>query len=256
MIADVNDQTASSKLAAELLIYLFDGQPHRLAPPMTAWLSSSRRFTAFAHTFRDKIRKKLRTMQEPERLQDLQLELETAYLLLQEKSLSVVYEPQLGQVRYPDFEVSFTTSLTFMVEVTRLQTVQKPTAAHLPSADAGTFVSERLADAVCSKLGQLLPECSNVIIAGIDSPCPALGEVQAAMLRVQQRAEQNDPLLLQQHRFRDRAGFFRLYQRLSEVIVRGPQLQADEPVLVWVNPQAKYPLPGRVRTALYHSHTL
>jgi len=253
MIANVNDHPAPPKLIAELLAYLFDGQPHLLVQPMTTWLSSSRRYAAFINTFRDKIRKKLRTMLEQERLQDLRLELETAYLLLQEKSLNVVYEPQLGQVRYPDFAVTFTTSLTFMVEVTRLNTIQKQT---LPSGEAIPFVGERVADAICSKLAQLLTQRSNVIVVGVDAPCPTSAELQAAMLRVQQRAERNDPVLLQQHRFYDRADFFRHYQRLSQVLVRESQLQADEPVVVWINPQAKYPLPAKVRTVLYHSHSL
>jgi hypothetical protein len=38
------------------------------------------------------------------------------------------------------------------------------------------------------------------------------------------------------------------------VIVRRSQWQADEPLVSWINPQAKYPLPGKVRTALYRSH--
>jgi len=253
MIASVNDRPAAPKLIAELLAYLFDGQPHLLVQSMTTWLSSSRRYAAFVNTFRDKIRKKLRTMPEQERLQDLRLELETAYLLLQEKSLNVVYEPQLGQVRYPDFAVTFTTSLTFMVEVTRLNTIQKQTP---PSGEAIPFVGERVADAICSKLAQLLSQRSNVIVVGVDAPCPTSAELQAAMLRVQQRVERNDPVLLQQHRFRDRADFFRHYQRLSQVLVRESQLQTDEPVVMWFNPQAKYPLPAKVQTALYHSHSL
>jgi len=65
-------------LMDELLSYLFNGQPHRLAMPMATWLASSRRFTAFVATFRTKIRKKLRATQEIESLLDLRLELETA----------------------------------------------------------------------------------------------------------------------------------------------------------------------------------
>jgi len=251
MIARVNDQPARTKLMDELLGYLFDGQSHPLAAPMGTWLADSRRFTAFVNAFRDKIRKKLRVMQEAECLHDLRLELETAYLLLQERSLSVVYEPQLGEVRCPDFAVSFTTSLTFMVEVTRLRAQARVT----PSLDTAPLVSERLADTMCDKLGQLLPRHSNVLLISIDAPPPTHGDLHAALLRAQQRAERNDSVFLQQHGFRDPADFFRQYQRLSEILVRGSQAQADEPVVVWVNPQAKYPLPGRVRTALYNSHT-
>ena len=76
------------------------------------------------------------------------------------------------------------------------------------------------------------------------------------MLRIQQRAERNDSTFLQRHRFRDRADFFRHYQRLSEIVVRGTPLQAGDPVAIWVNPGAKYPLPTKVHTALSRSHTL
>jgi len=108
-------------LVDELLTYLFDGKPHFLAAPMATWLVSSRRFTAFVNTHHNKIRKKLRVAQETESLRNLQLELETAYLLLRERSLSLEYEPQHPELgRSPDFAVNFTTSLTFMVEATRL----------------------------------------------------------------------------------------------------------------------------------------
>lgn len=244
-------------LIDELLAYLFDGRPHPLAAPMATWLGSSRRFAAFATSFHNKIRKKLRAIQEQESLQDLRLELETAYLLLQERSLSLAYEPpHCGQARCPDFAVTYTTSLTFMVEVTRLRPVGSQ-AKGTSQPDTGLalpLVADRIADAVCSKLGQLLPRHSNVLLVGVEGPCPTQEEIHTAMLRVQQRAERNDSTLFQQHRFRDRSDFFRHYQRLSEILVRGPQLQADETLVVWGNPQAKYPLPGKVRTALHHSH--
>src|SRR5229473_1096108 len=106
----------------ELLTYLFDGKSNPLAEPMAGWLASSRRFAAFATTFRDKIRKKVRTTQDQQSVLALQLELETAYLLLGERALNLVYEPEQSKgIRSPDFAVTFTTSLTFMLEVTRVQ---------------------------------------------------------------------------------------------------------------------------------------
>ncbi len=254
-------------LTDELLIYVFDGQSHLLAQPMATWLASSRRFTAFVTTFQDKIRKKLRATQDQESLLDLRLELETAYLLLQERPLSLVYEPeQSGQVRCPDFAVTFTTSLTFMVEVTRLRADQKSTLAEAQEQTLATpapntiltipLIGERLADTICSKLGQLLPQRSNVLLVGVEALHLTHSDLRTTMLRIQQRAERNDSTFLQRHRFRDRADFFRHYQRLSEILVRGTPLQAGDPVVVWVNPQAKYPLPTKVRTVLSRSHTL
>jgi hypothetical protein len=236
-------------LTDELQTYIFDGQPNLLAQPMATWLASSRRFTAFVTTFRDKIRKKLRALQDHESLLDLWLELETAFLLLQERPLTLIYEPKHpGQGRCPDFAVSFTTSHTFMLEVTRLRAEapgQPPPAA--------PRLGDRLADTICGKLGQLLPQHSNVLLVGVEALDLTADELRAAMFRIQQRAESSDASFFRRYRLRDRADFFQHYQRLSEILVRGLSGQSAEP-LVWINPQAKYPLPAKVRTVLYHSH--
>jgi hypothetical protein len=234
----------------ELMIYLFDGQPHPLAEPVAVWLEASRRFSAFATAFRDKIRKKLRVIRAEETLYDLRLELETAYLLLQERSLSLVYEPEhAGPGRRPDFAVTYTTSLSFMVEVTRMRTL-----ATLGPEDGCVLQSERIADAICAKLGQLLPQRANILILGVDALHLTQSDLQSVMLRLQQRAERNDSALWTRYGFRDRSDFFRHYQRLSEVLVRGSQIEASESTITWINRQAKYPLPSKVRTALYRSH--
>ena len=235
-------------LINELSSYLFDGQPHLLIEPMTSWLTSSRRFAAFVNAHHTKIRKKLRVAQGEENIRDLQLELETAYLLLRERSLSLTYEPQHPDLgRSPDFAVSFTTSLVFMVEVTRLRSAQPRTAS---STD------DRFSDMLCSKLGQLLSQRSNLLVVGIEASQLADYELRGTILRIQQRAEGNDSTIIHKHGFRDRADFFQHYYRLSAILMRVTPMQANEPVVVWVNPQAKYPLPAKVRTVLSRSHTL
>lgn len=245
----------------ELLASFFDQPSHLLAAPMAAWLASSRRFTDFATTFHSKIRKKIRAAQEPESLRDLQLELETAYLLLRERALSVVYEPQPArQARSPDFAVSFTTSLVFMVEVTRLRAgSSKPSTGvqereHTALAAAG--LDERFVGMLGSKLGQMLPQRSNLLLVGVEAARLTQADLQTLMIRVQQRAEGNDTAILQRNGFRDRSDFFQHYQRLSAILVRGIPLHAGEPVVIWDNPQAKSPLPAKVRTLLARSHTL
>ncbi|HEY1015634.1 MAG TPA: hypothetical protein VGE07_23190 [Herpetosiphonaceae bacterium] len=236
-------------LPDSLIEYLFDGRPHPLAEPLAGWLAESRRFAAFAATFRDKIRKKIRTGSDAERGLDLLLELETAYLLLGERALSLVYEPkEPGQSRSPDFAVTFTTSLTFLAEVTRI----RPEPPGDDAQAAGQRLAERAADAVCGKLGQLLPQRSNVLIIGAPAPGPPADALRAALLQVQQRAERNDAALFQRHHLRDRADFFQRFQRLSELVVRA----ADGSALAWVNPQARHPLPAKARTALRRSHGL
>ncbi len=248
-----------------LLNYLFGGQSNLLVQPMTMWLASSRRFAAFVTTFRDKIRKKLRTAQDLNSLFDLQLELETAYLLLQERGLNLEYEPERSRgTRSPDFAVTFTTSLTFMVEVTRVQADLKSLVgetheqAPAPSPETSLAISAlgaRLADAAASKLSQLLPHHSNILLVAIEGTRLTPGDIRNAMLSLQQRAERNDTSFLQGHGFHDRADFFEHYQRLSQVLVRGLHFEATKSMVAWINPQAKHPLPSRVQTVLYRSHT-
>jgi hypothetical protein len=233
-------------LTDELLASFFDGQSHFLAEPMAEWLATSRRFTDFVRTHHTKIRKKIRTTQEPETLRDIQLELETAYLLLREKSLSLKYEPQHPELgRSPDFAVTFTTSLTFMVEVTRMRGIL-----------AGQLFNDRFIDLVCGKLGQLLIQRSNLLVVGAEDLHLTSDELRACMLRLQKRAEANDASVVQRYGFRDRADFFNRYHRLSAILVRRIPLQAGDSVIFWENPQAKYPLSTKVRTALTRSHTL
>ena len=240
---------------AELLTYLFGGQPHPLASPLATWLASSRRFREFAATFQAKIRKKLRSTPDSESLHDLHFELETAYLLVQERALSLVYEPQCGGERCPDFSVT-TTSLTLMLEVTR----QRPSPATAPTLTQAHVTSPMpprvasLARTVCGKLGQLSKLHSNVLVISLDAPCSA-HDLSALMLSIKQRAERNDSGLVQRYGFQDRADFFAHYGRLSEVFVRGPHPYTGE-VVEWLNPQAKRPLPAKVRTVLLRSHTL
>lgn len=249
---------------SDLLTYLFDGKSNLLVQPMAGWLTSSRRFAAFATSFRDKIRKKLRTTQDQKSLLDLQLELETAYLLLQERDLSLAYEPEQSKgTRSPDFAVTFTTSTTFMLEVTRVQidknvageTREQPAALLPGTTQAYPPLGARLAAAVIGKLSQLLPQRGNILLVGIEASHLTLSEIRNSMLAMQQRAERNDSVFLQGYAFIDRAEFFRHYQRLSEVLVRVPHLEAANSMVPWINPQAKYPLPGRVRTVLHRSLT-
>ena len=152
----------------DLHTYLFSGDPHPLQPQLTIWLRTSRRFTAFVTAAKSKIRKKLRGAQDLESAADLRLELETAYLLLQERPFSLEYEPQLqGKPRQPDFAVTYTTHSTLMLEVTRLR------------FQTDMFKPERLADTICGKLGQLLPGRGNVLLVGSPTPVTQL-ELHAA----------------------------------------------------------------------------
>ena len=228
----------------QLLDFIFDGKSHILFQPVESWLTSSRRYCDFVDNYKDKIRKKIRTTQNTETLIDLQLELETAYLLLQEQRLSLVYEPGLAEkVRRPDFAVSYTTSLTFMIEVTRVRVNQ-------PNIDA------QLMDPIFSKLGQLLPKHSNILIIGIDKINFTSVELAECLIRFQRRIEQEDRVFLNKYGFRDRSEFFQQHQRLSEIVIRESIPNTKPGAVAWINPQARQPLPSKARTALYRSHAV
>jgi hypothetical protein len=232
-------------LSTELVSYLFGGKPHALAEAMAAWITESRRFSAFVDQNRDKIRKKLHTRLDADSLRDLRLELEVALLLLDDRAFALTYEPlSVGRSRGPDFAVAYTTSTVFMVEVTRLRAATRLTATTEPLPEG------RLADVVCEKLGQLQPRHANVLVVGHEGIGASGQFLRGEMLRLQQRVERNDERLIQRHSFRGRAEFFRGFQRLSALFCRGTD-SAGAPVLaVWLNPQAREPLPDKVRSAL------
>ena len=107
---------------ADLIDYVFDWHPQRLSRELTQWMEASSRFTAFVETYRDKIRKKIRVINESESMLDLRGELEVAYRLLDDLRLSVAYEPYASvKRRGPDFAVTYRSNLVFNIEVARVR---------------------------------------------------------------------------------------------------------------------------------------
>lgn len=248
----------------ELLSYIFDGQPHILAAPITRWLAASPRFRAFVTEYRDKIRKKLRTTEENEALRDLLFELETAYLLLQEQRFALTYEPfAKGKLRGPDFAVTFKTILTFAVEVTRIRSprreeyldpLQETSTQHEEGARPHAQLPQlgsRLTDSVCNKLGQLQPGMSNLLVIVVDSTSSDEIDLRSTMQRLKERAERKEQHLFTRHGWRGPSDFFKSYLRLSMLLMwTDPDDENRSRVTLWENPQAKYPLPANIRTLL------
>src|SRR6267143_2039292 len=145
----------------ELIAYLFGADHSALAAEVGAWLVSSPRFRAFAETYRDKIRKKVRGPREDEALRDLTFELAIAHRLVEDRRFAVEYESYgMGQ-RAPDFRVTFRSGIRFNVEVRRLRG-RAPTD---PPSDPA-----RITRAVVDKLGQLPPSMINALVLGSDDP--------------------------------------------------------------------------------------
>jgi len=136
----------------ELLAYGRAGAPPHTLTPLDRWLRNSPRFAAFAETYRDKIRKKLRAARDDEGLRDVLCELETAYCLLREPRFDVAYEAHaITKTRAPDLTLTYRTHTVMNVEVAR---VRSQTALD----------AERLLNLVCGKLGQMLAGSVNVLV--------------------------------------------------------------------------------------------
>ena len=244
-----------------LLGELLGDQPHPLASHLESWLGS-RRFADFAREHLPKIRKKLKAAYEPETARDLLLELETAYSLVKDKRLTLVYEPTPGgSARGPDFSVRFTTRLSLMLEVTRLrgQAVAGPSNGYYPGIGApeGEFDAQRLAGVLGPKLRQVVPNSQNVLLIGTDGPLPDDAELTDHLAFLRQTAETSPPEAFEKRGFRSRGDYLRRLDLLSAVILRrAPRLEkvgvAPEGA-VWANPNARMPLPNDVRSALLNA---
>src|SRR5438876_1487074 len=102
--------------AGDFLPYIFGNMRLPLAVQFAYWVQESPRFRAFAETYRDKIRKKVRGISEAEGYGDLLAELATAYFLTLERRFLVEYEKYgVGQQRGPDFSVTYKTHIRFDV---------------------------------------------------------------------------------------------------------------------------------------------
>ena len=234
-------------LTRELLENLFDDAQHPLRPPLERWLFASRRFASFVDANAPKIRKKLYVRTDPDSLNALRLELEAAFCVVSDEVFSIEYEPGVaGRKAGPDFAVTYTTSLRFMLEVTRTQAFDggSPT-------DAAAF--DRLAAVACGKLRQLVPGVVNVLLIGARLDGLATVQLSEAMIRLQRHAEQGDGKLLGRYGFASRSDFFAHYQRLSEIVVRDTTASSTETIASWTNPQARQKMPTKVRTALLRS---
>ncbi len=218
---------------ADLLAYLFSGQPHLLSPTLLGWMETSSRFTAFVETYRDKIRKKIRAAPDPESTLDLRSELEIACCLLSDRRLAVAYEPYASAKRRgPDFAVTYRVNLVFNLEVARLRAEEGP--PDLPRAQ------ERILRILLDKLGQMQPGMANLLVIHSHAWLARSMDLAAYMQALKLRVEARDPSFYAAGRSSGRysgpASFYKDFLRLTGILLWAPGAQ------LWVNKQA-HPLP-------------
>ena len=201
---------------ADLIAYLFEGQPHLLSGELMQWMEASSRFTAFVETYRDKIRKKIRVTREPESVLDLRGELEVAYCLLNDRRLAVAYEPYASAKRRgPDFAVTYRANLVFNIEVARIR-VEESGAGRDRSRRAKRSASCASCWINWDRCSPAWPTCWSSIPARSWRGSIDLGRL---MQEIKTRAEGKDPSFYAASRYTSPAAFYKDFLHLSGILL-------------------------------------
>jgi hypothetical protein len=222
--------------------YIFRNTRLPLAVQFARWVQESPRFRAFAETYRDKIRKKVRGITEAEGYGDLRAELATAYFLAQERRFVVEYEKYgMGKQRGPDFSVTYKTHIRFDVEVTRVRALR--TGQSQEGEDSLSPEPGKLAYALCAKVQQLPPSMINMLVLHADDT-PYSGDelergLNGALALLQERAAHKDEEFFTRRGFLGVRDFFKYYGRLSAIRLVTP----DPTALFRLQPQARHAMP-------------
>lgn len=229
----------------ELLNIIFEiRQPFWMAE-FEQWVCDSRRFRAFAETYTDKIRKKLRQARDDATLKDLYCELETAYRLLQDERMAVEYEKQAQlKQRSPDFAVTYRVNTTFNVEVTRLRMLANSSA--VDDEEIARVLTRKVLDGVCDKLGQMLPSVVNILFIIPEWEISHTG-LLATMNALRISAELKNDTFFVQRGFQDARDFLKSFQRLSAIFCQNGH---DKPYVLWLNSLARHAVPKELLNAL------
>lgn len=221
---------------ADLIAYVFDGQPHLLSGELTQWMEASSRFTAFVETYRDKIRKKIRLAREPESALDLRGELEVAWCLLGDRRLAVAYEPYASAKRRgPDFAVTYRANLVFNVEVARMRSEDKEQHDRARN-------EERFLRILLYKLGQMQPGMPNLLVIHTRQELARSLDLDKIMQEIKTRAEGKDPAFYDISGYASPAAFYKDFLHLSAILLWAASPGGQS----WVNKQARPPLAEKV----------
>jgi hypothetical protein len=221
---------------ADLIDYVFEGQPHLLSEALMQWMEASSRFTGFVEAYRDKIRKKIRVTREPESVQDLRGELEVAYCLLNDRRLIVTYEPYASAKRRgPDFAVTYRANLVFNIEVARIRVEESGVGGiDLPRKE------ERILRILLDKLGQMQPGMANLLVIHTREDLVRSIDLDRLMQEVKTRAEGKDPSFYAASRYTSPAAFYKDFLHLSGILLWAAEAQ------LWVNKPARPGLAEKV----------
>ena len=229
----------------DLLGDIFDGQrPAVLYPEFEGWVRGSRRFRAFATTYRAKIRAKLRGVRDEAGLQDLRAELETAALLLSEARFTLEYEKYAASKRRsPDFTVTYRTHTPFNVEVRRIRSLELDDETADDGTDSEANLGKLMA-VLCDKVGQMPPSSVNLLWLIAERAIDQADLTRAGKVLCQM-ADQKAEEYFTRRGFDSAADFLKQYHQLSGIVL----WRADQHAL-WPNPLARHKTPPEIVTAI------
>ncbi len=229
--------TAPTARVGRVADYLCDGVAalpgDDLAEEIGAWLAESGRFLAFAEANRDKIRKKLRTANEPGTRGDVRAELETAFRLLADRRFDLAFEAYGSGNRGPDFTITFRASHKFNLEVTR---------PRVRDNDAGAGAA--FGGPLLGKLRQLPADAPNAIL--LAGPLAAsVAEVEANVRVLKLQADRGDERFFAARGLTAKE-FQTLHRRMAMLMVGNA---VGNGVHAWLNPEARRRLPDGAANA-------
>ncbi len=229
----------------DVLGAIFDDEKAPLYAEFEGWLRGSRRFKAFATSYRGKIRAKLKNARGDDGQKDIRAELETAALLIRDERFKVEYETYAAiKVRGPDFTVTFRANTYFNVEVRRIRSVE------LDAADTEEARSAKLMAVLCDKVGQMPPGIVNLLWLVAERELSEADLTRAA-LTLRQLAEGKAEDFFTQRGFESAADFLKQYRLLSGIV-----LHRSGENLVWLNPLARHKAPPAIVTAIQRLESL
>jgi hypothetical protein len=228
----------------DLLDHIFTGKKPALYPEFESWVRGTRRFKAFAISYRDKIRTKLKNVRDEAGMNDLRAELETAALLLREERFALEYEKYAAsRQRGPDFTVTFKTHTPFNVEVRRIRSVE------WDDEDTEARIG-KLMTVLCDKAGQMPPSVVNLLWLTAERDISE-ADLTRAVTNLRQLAERKVEDFFTRRGFASAADFLKHFRQISAIVVR----QSGEQVL-WLNADARHKAPPEIVTAIQRLSTV
>ncbi len=222
----------------DLLHYIFNGEKPALYIELETWIRESRRYKEFATHYRSKIRAKLKNARDEDGEKDVRAELETAALLLREKSFTLEYEHYAAaKQRGPDFTLTFKTHTPFNVEVRRIRPLE------LDDDDTEAYIHKLIA-VVYDKVGQMPPSIVNLLWLIAEHDISEADLIEAVMT-LRQLAEDKTEEYFTRRGFKSAGDFLKQYRRLSCIILR----QSGENI-VWLNPITRHQPLSQIISAL------